>query len=112
MEELGLPLFSIEDSVPQLKPPVKENPINESHAYSPNPQAVIENALNNIFPQQSEENKITRTRRILGQTAQTLTDRQIETIVVEFQFLIDSWLDEFERHVFNGMTLKEMLNEG
>lgn len=112
MEELGLPLFSIQDSVTQLKPLTKVGLINESHSYTQNPQTVIENALNTIFPQQSEENKISRTRRMLGETAQTLTDGQIETIVIEFQFLIDSWLDEFERHVFNGMTLKEVLNEG
>jgi len=112
MQELELPLFSIRDSVAQLKPVVKERPTNESYAYSQNPQASIETALNNIFPQQSEENRIFRTRRILGMTAKTLSDGQIETIVTEFQFMIDSWLDEFERNVFNGMTLKEILNEG
>lgn len=76
-----------------------------------NPLAPFENVLNSIFPEQSEENKIIRTRRILGETARSLSDEQIQCIVTEFQFLIDSWLDEFERKVFSGMTLKEVLNE-
>ncbi len=76
-----------------------------------NPQASLETMLTSMFPQQSEENKIAKTRRILGQTANTLSDEQIECVTTEFQFLIDGWLDEFEKNVFNSMTLKEVLNE-
>lgn len=76
-----------------------------------NPQVNLEKVLNSIFPQQQEENNITRTRRHLGETAKTLSDEQIQIIVTGFQFLIDAWLDEYERDVFKGMTLKEVLNE-
>ena len=87
---------------PTIKPPV----------IAPNPHTSIENALNAIFPEKIEENRITRTRRLLSETAKTLSDEQIECINAEFQFLIDTWLDEFEKEVFTGRTLKEVLNEG
>ena len=87
---------------PIVKPPVA----------APNPHTSIENALNTIFPEKAEENRTTRTRRLLGETAKTLSDEQIECINAEFQFLIDTWLDEFEKEVFIGKTLKEVLNEG
>lgn len=77
-----------------------------------NPQQSIETALNKILPISSEETKIVRMRKALGETAQLLSNEQIENITTEFQYLIDSWMDEFERDVFSGMTLKEVLNEG
>lgn len=93
-------------------PEVIKTPISKQSVETWNPQAPIEQALNAIFSAQKEENKTTRTRRILGETARMLSDEQIECINAEFQFLIDSWLDEFEKNIFNGMTLKEILNEG
>lgn len=98
MEALNLPRYTTTESTPKLSSAL-------------NPQVSLENALNSIFPQQSEENKVTRTRRILWQKAETLSDEQIECVVAEFQFLIDNWLDEYEREVFKGLTLKEVLNE-
>jgi hypothetical protein len=76
-----------------------------------NPQKTLENALDTIFPQQIEENKVLSVRRILGETGKSFSDEQIECLVTDFQFLIDTWLDEFESHVFEGKTLKELLGE-
>lgn len=76
-----------------------------------NPQQSVETAINNIFPLASEENKTIKLRKALGETAKALPDEQIETIGTEFQFLIDSWMDEFEQDVFNGHTLKEVLHD-
>jgi hypothetical protein len=39
-----------------------------------------------------------------------LSDEQVEVIAGQFQFLIDSWLDEFEKEIFDGLTLKEIIN--
>ncbi len=103
MQTLELPLFPIQQSPPEFTIQPK--------GLSSNPQASIEQALNAIFPQQAEENKISKTRRNLGETAKTLSDEQIECINAEFQFLIDTWLDEYEKDVFEGMTLKEIINE-
>ena len=77
-----------------------------------NPQQSIETAINNIFPLASEENKTLRMRKVFGNAAQSLSNEQIETITTQFQFLVDSWMDEFEKEVFSGLTLKEVLNEG
>ncbi len=77
-----------------------------------NYQTPLENALNSLFPDQSEENKVLRTRKHLGEVGKDLSDVQVETIISEFQFLIDTWLDEYETEVFNGQTLKEVLNGG
>ena len=76
-----------------------------------NPQTNLENVLNSMFPSQQEENNITRARNHLGESARAFSDERIQTIAAEFQFLIDTWLDEYEREVFKGMTLKEVLNE-
>ncbi len=111
MQNVELPLFPASESpliIPQNPQEVKPSKQN-SHIV--NPEGTIEKVLNSIFPQQTEENKVSRTRRILGETAAALSNEQIECINTEFQFLIDTWLDEYEKDVFNGMTLKEVLNE-
>lgn len=76
-----------------------------------NPQQSIETAINSIFPLASEEGKTIKLRKELGETAKSLPDEQIEVIGTEFQFLIDSWMDDFEKDVFNGHTLKEVLHD-
>ncbi len=90
--------------------PTFETPQKLSTSF--NPQQSIETAINNIFPLASEENKTLRMRKTLGNTAQSLSNEQIERVTTQFQFLIDSWMDEFEKEVFSGLTLKEVLNEG
>ncbi len=85
---------------------VTQSPLSSSH-----PLAPLEKALQDILPQNTEENTVVKTRRILGEKAKSLSDEQIECAVTEFQFLITNWLDEFEKDIFNGMTLKEVLNE-
>ena len=99
---------------PTLEPISKVAPVLKEIAQSqppiPNPQTSLENAISSIFAPQEEENKIARTKKHLGEKAKLLTDEQIECITTEFQFLIDTWLDEYERDVFEGKTLQEILN--
>ena len=76
------------------------------------PQTSLENVLSSILPSQTEENKTTKTRKHLGNIGHLVSDEQIECITAEFQFLIDTWLDEYEKEVFKGMTLREVLNGG
>ncbi len=75
------------------------------------PLSSIQNVIEKIIPKQSEEHKFAKTRQTLGETSRSFSNEQIETITSEFQFLIDTWLDEYERNVFKGLTLKEVLNE-
>lgn len=85
--------------------------VPEQSSFESNPQASIENALKAIFPENAEENNILRIRKTLGERVRILSDEQIGTIITEFQFLINGWLDEFEKEVFDGKTLKQVLNE-
>ncbi len=68
--------------------------------------------LSSIFPTRQEENKLTKARRILGEIGKDIPDPIFETHLTEFQYLVDSWLDEYERSVFDNKTLKEVLWEG
>jgi len=98
METLKLPLYtSVETSTKSTA--------------SFNPLSSLETSLNSIFPTSNEESKISVTKRKLGETAKQLSDEQVECMVTDFQYLIDSWLDEFETDVFEGKTLKELLGE-
>lgn len=52
-----------------------------------------------------------RARKLLGETANSLTDEELQEQLVMIQYLTNSWLDDFERKIFNGKTLKELINE-
>jgi len=55
--------------------------------------------------------KLQEVKNILGVLGEQLTDDQIKTIATKVQFLTDVWLDEFEREIFNGKTIQELLSE-
>lgn len=56
-----------------------------------------------------EQKDIDEAREILGDAAKDLADDQLKDQVVMIQFLIETWMDEFERKIFNGKTLNELL---
>jgi len=39
-----------------------------------------------------------------------LKERGFQDSVVEIKFLATSWLDEFEKNIFNGKTVKQIIN--
>ena len=106
-----LPLYPITSAVSNTSLQSNKTTSSQQSIHPLNPQATLDNLLHNIFPQSTDENNILRTRKLLGKTAENLSNEQIQCIVAEFQFLINSWLDEFEREVFGEKTLKEVLNE-
>lgn len=59
--------------------------------------------------QEFQKKTILDTRHILGDSANSLSDEQIIDLVNEIQFLVDSWLEEFERKSFDGKTLNELI---
>ena len=71
----------------------------------------IESALQNIFISNQEENRIQKARKIMGVKIDSLTDEEIAIYLTEFQYLIDTWMDEYEKKLLNGKTLRETLNE-
>lgn len=74
-----------------------------------NPQKSIEEGLNALFPTHKEETKLQKARRVLGEVSSEVTDAQLEVFLTEVQFLLDSWLDGFEKELFDGLTLKQIL---
>lgn len=67
--------------------------------------------INQLFSEQdSREKSILEAREILGESAKDMTDEQVFDLVTEMQYLADSWLEEYEREVFDGKTLIELLN--
>ncbi|OQA02912.1 MAG: hypothetical protein BWY68_00885 [bacterium ADurb.Bin400] len=72
----------------------------------------IGEALKTIFPTEKEESWLKRARRILGEIAVGLSDSELETYLTEFEFLLDGWIDEFEKQLFDNRTLREVLREG
>ena len=72
----------------------------------------ISESLDAMFPEQKHQNReIAKTKEILGKLADLFTTSQLKEIVTDIDFLVESWLDEFERGKFGGKTLKELLHE-
>lgn len=72
----------------------------------------LEITLQSIFPTKQDENKLQKARRILGDIVSNIPDHELESDLTEFQYLIDTWLDEFEKQIFDNKTLREVLKEG
>lgn len=66
--------------------------------------------LNQYFDDQNQQQRaVEEARDILGESATTLTDEELYDLTNEMQFLVDTWIEEFERDVFEGKTLKDLL---
>lgn len=57
-----------------------------------------------------EDKDIEEARKILGETVKDLTDEELKDHLVETKYLIETWLDDYERTIFNGKTLNELLS--
>lgn len=78
---------------------------------SPIPQKITQ-SLDVLFPeQQYEEKRIQKAKEVLGKLANEFSSEQLNDVVTEMQYLADSWLDDFERQLFEGATLREFLHE-
>lgn len=80
--------------------------IEQSSLFSETP---IEKAVNKIFTTDKEQNKFDKARKILGESGKEINDEQLESYVSEFEYLANCWLEIFERQVFEGKTLEELL---
>lgn len=131
MQNEGLSLFNIEDfdsktavtktdtpKIPEEKivAPVFEvlesiTPGSEA-AREPIDSATFKKSLDDLFPeQQYDEKRIQKAKEVLGKTADEFTPNELKDAVNVMQFLAESWLDDFEKKIFKGMTLKEVLHE-
>jgi len=68
------------------------------------PQA---NSLHEILPEQShEDNTVLKAKKILGDK---YTTEEVKSMLASYEYLINAWLEEYEKKVFNNKTLKELL---
>ncbi len=102
-ETIIKPLVNVlEGSTPGLNNPSKINELQKS----------VKQSLEDLFPeQQYDEKDIQKAKEILGETAQQFTPVQLQEAVTKIQYLTEPWLDDFERNIFDGATLKELLHE-
>lgn len=69
--------------------------------------------LNQLFPEQKREDKtIKQTRAILGGMVNQFSSEELQEIISLSQYLTESWIDMWERELFDGKTLQELLNLG
>lgn len=111
MQDINLSIFSTSNNTSTINVPIPTKDSTSSTSRMPQLFEPLEKAFTEILPQTAEENAVSKIRRILGTKAHDLSDEQIHCISTEFLFLINNWLDELEKDIFNGMTLKEVLNE-
>lgn len=74
--------------------------------------ASIAKTLDELFPEQERDNKdLKLAKQTLKDLAWELSPEELKIVISEVQFLCESWLDDFERSIFNGQTLRELLHE-
>lgn len=61
--------------------------------------------------QNSSNKDINTAKKVLGASATALREPELKEVVMEIRFLVESWLDDFERKAFEGKTLQEYLQE-
>lgn len=68
---------------------------------------LLANTLSKMFPEQEHENKtVQRTKQILGDKYTTV---EVKSMIASFEYLINTWMEEYEKKVFDGKTLRELL---
>ncbi len=114
MEVLQQQLLISEDKI--VTPLVEV--LNETISKSPTPDVPLEispsfaESLDNLFPEQKYLDKnIQMTKKILGPLVDSFTEGNLKDMIVEIQYLTESWLDDLERQIFNGKTLNGLLHE-
>ncbi len=72
----------------------------------PNQQNITAN-----FPQKDSLKEAENTQELPRDSAKKMKESPLQDAVVEIRFLAHSWLDDFEKQVFNGNTVDELLNQ-
>ncbi len=112
MEELSLQLFNLKEQANKGLSDTDSIKKVESIEAIKSPQIAFEKALTDIFLSPAEENKLVRARQVLGETIKGVSDEQLNIFINELQYLLDGWFDTFEKQVFGGSTLREVLKGG
>ena len=74
-----------------------------------NPPGLYDQLNAYLNEQDKQQKTVQETREILGESALKLTDEQVYDLTNEIQYLVDTWVEEFEQEIFDGKTLSELL---
>lgn len=67
----------------------------------------LDRKLSEVFPEEGKESKLVQNaKEILGDN---YTTEEIKELIASFEYLTNSWLEEYEQNIFQGKTLKEIL---
>lgn len=92
--------------------PLKEVLNTSSQYHIESRHTPLKQSLDTLFPEQVyDEKTVQRTKDILGTLASEFSAEGLKDTITEIQFLTESWLDDFEKKIFDGSTLKELLHE-
>lgn len=85
-----------------------DNEVNtlDTKAYV-SPYKQYDETLEQIFISDKDSSKIQTLKRLLN--IPELSDSELKSILADFIFLTDTWLDMFERSIFQGNTLQDLL---
>lgn len=65
--------------------------------------------LNKFFNEKDHDQvELIEAREILGENANNFTDDQIQDLISNIRYLVGSWVEDFERHIFEGKTFDEV----
>ena len=63
----------------------------------------------NLDIEETTDLELEEAREILGKTATKMTDEELKDQITMIKYLTESWLEEYEKSIFNGKTLDEYL---
>lgn len=82
---------------------------NQLHIEPLFPTNNVNQLLNIPFLEAKDETKADKARQILGSAANNIDNEQLENFVMQLEFLTNVWLDLYEKQLFEGKTLREIV---
>ncbi len=93
----------IENLPPKTSPTVSSENINNKH------ESIIA-LVNKFFPDCKNEKDNEHIKKIISSLLNQYADEELQTVLTEIQYLCESILEEYERKIFKGKSLNELLN--
>ncbi|HKC04393.1 MAG TPA: hypothetical protein VKC54_00755 [Patescibacteria group bacterium] len=60
----------------------------------------------NNDPLSTSKISVEEARKTLGKVAEGMSDEQLQEQLAKMKYLIEGWLDQYERSIFDGKTLR------
>lgn len=62
--------------------------------------------------QQNQDEELRLARNTFGKLSSFFSGEEFKVVITEIKYLSQTWVDEFEKNIYKGKTLSELLNEG